>query len=57
MTEDLHEYLVGCIKNIFEGMLCPQEVSRGHRLLMPSVAGVVRAPGFTVITDSYPLTA
>lgn len=57
MTEDLHEYLVGCIKNIFEGMLCPQEVSRGHRLPMPSVAGVVRAPGFTVITDSYPLTA
>ena len=26
MTEDLHEYLIGCIKNIFGDMLCPHGV-------------------------------
>lgn len=26
MTEDLHEYLVACIKNIFGDMLCPRGV-------------------------------
>uniref|UniRef100_A0A8C9Q9W2 Phosphatidylinositol-specific phospholipase C X domain-containing protein n=1 Tax=Spermophilus dauricus TaxID=99837 RepID=A0A8C9Q9W2_SPEDA len=28
MTEDLHEYLVACIKNIFGDMLCPRGVRR-----------------------------
>lgn len=28
MTEDLHEYLVSCIKNIFGDMLCPRGVRR-----------------------------
>ena len=26
MTQDLHEYLVTCIKNIFGDMLCPRGV-------------------------------
>uniref|UniRef100_A0A8B9WVT2 Phosphatidylinositol specific phospholipase C X domain containing 1 n=1 Tax=Bos mutus grunniens TaxID=30521 RepID=A0A8B9WVT2_BOSMU len=42
MTEDLHEYLVGCIKNIFGDMLCPRgEVptlrqlwSRGQQVIL-----------------------
>ena len=34
MMEDLQEYLMGCIKNIFGDMLCPREVSRSHRLPM-----------------------
>ena len=56
MTEDLHEYLVGCIKNIFGDMLCPRGVSRRRRLPMLSAAGVVGVPGFTAITD-HPLAA
>lgn len=28
MTEDLHEYLVACIRNIFGDMLCPRGVRR-----------------------------
>lgn len=28
MTQDLHEYLVTCIKNIFGDMLCPRGVRR-----------------------------
>lgn len=31
MTEGLHEYLVGCIKNIFGDMLCPRGVSGAAR--------------------------
>ena len=34
MMEDLQEYLMGCIKNIFGDMLCPRGVSRSHRLPM-----------------------
>ena len=49
MMEDLHEYLIGCIKNIFGDMLCPRGVSRDHRLPMISAAGVVGTLGFTVI--------
>ena len=56
MTEDLHEYLVGCIKNIFGDMLCPRGVSRRRGLPMLSAAGVVGVPGFTAITD-HPLAA
>ena len=56
MTEDLHEYLVGCIKNIFGDMLCPRGVSRRRGLPMLSAAGVEGVPGFTAITD-HPLAA
>lgn len=28
MTQDLHEYLVACIRNIFGDMLCPRGVRR-----------------------------
>lgn len=28
MTDDLHDYLVGCIKNIFGDMLCPRGVRK-----------------------------
>ena len=49
MTEGLHEYLVGCIKNIFGDKLCPRGVSRGRGLPVLSAAGAVGAPGFTVI--------
>ena len=49
VMEDLHEYLMGCIKNIFGDMLCPHGVSRGHRLPMILAAGVVGALGLTVI--------
>lgn len=34
MTEGLHDYLVGCIKNIFGDKLCPRGVSRGRGLPM-----------------------
>ncbi|KAB0338552.1 hypothetical protein FD754_024494 [Muntiacus muntjak] len=34
MMEDLHEYLMGCIKNISGDMLCPHGLSRGQRLPM-----------------------
>ena len=30
LSEDLHEYLVACIKNIFGDMLCPRGVRRGR---------------------------
>lgn len=56
MTEDLHEYLVGCIKNIFGDTLCPRGVSRRRGLPMLLAAGVVGVPGFTGITD-HPLAA
>ena len=49
MTEDLHEYLMDCIKNISGDMLCPHGVIRGHRLPMLLAAGPVGALGFTVI--------
>ena len=29
MMEDLHEYLMGCIKNIFGDMLCPMGCEQG----------------------------
>lgn len=34
MTDDLHEYLVTCIKNIFGDMLCPRGVRRAGPLHM-----------------------
>ena len=46
MMEDLHEYLMGCIKNIFGDMLCPRGVRRGQRLPVLLAAGAL---GFTVI--------
>ena len=46
MMEDLHEYLMGCIKNIFGYMLCPRGVRRGHRLPVLLATGAL---GFTVI--------
>ena len=49
MMEDLHEYLMGCIKNIFGDMLCPHGVRRGHRLPVLLAAGAL---GFTVIRVS-----
>ena len=49
MMEDLHKYLMGCIKNIFGDKLCPRGVSRGRGLPVLSAAGAVGAPGFTVI--------
>uniref|UniRef100_A0A8C3YE71 Phosphatidylinositol specific phospholipase C X domain containing 1 n=1 Tax=Catagonus wagneri TaxID=51154 RepID=A0A8C3YE71_9CETA len=35
VTEDLHEYLVACIKNVFGDMLCP----RGVSMVTPSLRG------------------
>lgn len=32
LTEELHEYLVACVRNIFGHMLCPRGVSRGRSL-------------------------
>ena len=50
LIQDLHEYLMDCIKNIFGDMLCPRGgVNRGHRLPMLLEAGVVGALGLTVI--------
>ena len=50
VMEDLHEYLMGCIKNIFGDMLCPRGgVNRGHRLPMLLAVGVVGVLGLTVI--------
>nr|XP_040142799.1 PI-PLC X domain-containing protein 1 isoform X2 [Ictidomys tridecemlineatus] len=49
MTEDLHEYLVACIKNIFGDMLCPRGVRRVHcvqgLVCVPGLAGTSRSPG------------
>lgn len=39
MTEDLHEYLVTCIKNIFGDMLCPRGVRWGVASPTPVLAG------------------
>ena len=46
MMEDLHEYLKGCIRNIFGDMLCPRGLRRGDRLPVLLAAGAL---GFTVI--------
>ncbi|KAB0340445.1 hypothetical protein FD754_023127 [Muntiacus muntjak] len=46
MMEDLHEYLMGCIKNISGDMLCPHGLSRGQRLPMLLAAGAL---GFTEV--------
>ena len=45
MTEDLHEYLVACIKNIFGDMLCPRGVSRGHAIPTLSAAAAAGRRG------------
>ncbi|XP_048963322.1 PI-PLC X domain-containing protein 1 isoform X3 [Canis lupus dingo] len=42
MTEDLHEYLVACIKNIFGDMLCPRGVALVTRC--PEHAACARSP-------------
>ena len=52
IMEDLHKYLMGCIKNISGDMLCPCEVSRGHRLPMLMAMGAIEALGITVINLS-----
>ena len=48
MMEDLHKYLMGCIKNI-SGDMCPCKVSRDHRLPMLMAVGAMGALGVTVI--------
>lgn len=39
MTDDLHEYLATCIKNIFGDMLCPRGVRRARPPPSRSVVG------------------